>query len=148
MLSRSLLQLRSRVNRQLLWAKICSLIPAILGDSDLSYAKTLAYISPPSPPTILSETLTVLLVATKKVVYLQARALSRHTSKPCRLREGLSGSNPGFDLPQGTLEELVKLWGTKGLPVEQQSAFLAVIEVFRQAFKAEVVPEEAALVRR
>jgi hypothetical protein len=98
-------QLRSRVNRQLLWAKICSLIPAILGDSDLSYAKTLAYISPPSPPTILSETLTILLVAKKKVIYLRARTLSRHASKPRRLREGLPRSIHGFDLPQGTLEK-------------------------------------------
>jgi hypothetical protein len=46
------------------------------------------------------------------------------------------------------LEELVKLWGTKGLPVEQQSAFLAVIEGLPEDFKAEVISEEVALVRR
>ena len=89
-----------------------------------------------------------LSVAKNKVVYLRAGTLSRHASKHRQLREGLPGSSPGFDIPQATLEELVKLWGTKGLPVEQQSAFLAVIEGLPEDFKAEVISEEVALVHR
>lgn len=89
-----------------------------------------------------------LSVAKNKVVYLRTGTLSRHASKHRKLREGLPGSSPGFDLPLATLEELVKLWGMKGLPVEQQSAFLAVIEGLSEDFKAEVISEEVALVRR
>lgn len=89
-----------------------------------------------------------LSVAKKKVVYLHSGTLSRHSSNHRHLREALPGSSPGFDMPQGTLEDLVKLWGSKGLPVEQQSAFLAVIEGLPDTFKAEVISEEIALVRR
>ena len=87
-------------------------------------------------------------LAKNKVVYLRSGTLSRNRSKRRRLGGGLPQSSPALELPPSTVEELVKLWGVKAVPVEQQSAFLAVIESLAENQKTAVVAEEMELVRR
>jgi hypothetical protein len=85
-------------------------------------------------------------VSRKKIVYIPTGTFSQERRKLRTMGSGV-GSLKSLH-PSSPFEELVHIWADKTVPVEQQSAFLAVIESLTDTVKAKVMAEETDLVRK